>query len=502
MKMPIRHLKFMALALIIAGSNNPVISSFQEPIQTEEDQTNPALKFKKHIPKPGQDAFWALHPQKPDQKILFVPSCHSLNLRFIRPDVEKEMKKGDILIVESGDRPKSWHALDTLKNIIGFSIEDLERLGAINRKTPFCCQEYNLVPWTTALSPLTYEPADGITLKIVEDFVEPLVSPIFEHIPLQNIHPAIVRATAGNILSTSKKLSGSMDEQIFRYFFLGDKPVHPLETEDELNSIMHNSFRKITDEEMRLFALLPFTLQNQMINFSLLPFPEKDPNFSLDGRRKTRREIDVQNILFKEDHQVNQRNQLWIPKLIGHFNRPENAAKSFTVTVGAWHFPGDQGLFQLLTNQGYRFQSFTAETQINPSPQKRVRTVPEGTYPRIEQALVNIESKSQKENLIYRQVAPLVESALKNEEIQQSLKKGELGESELICVTARLIRLFCAEKKSSPLFYKRTENHVENLTHYLNMKKEIIRDEHLKNKEDILLELERNPKLSQENLKF
>ena len=51
-------------------------------VKSEDSQSTP-VNFNK-IPMAGQDAFWAHNPLNPQQKILFVPSKHDLNLRFIR----------------------------------------------------------------------------------------------------------------------------------------------------------------------------------------------------------------------------------------------------------------------------------------------------------------------------------------------------------------------------------------------------------------------------------
>lgn len=328
-----------------------------------------AIDFNKE-PTPGQDAFWAHNPKFPNQKILLVPSWHSMNFRFIQKDLQQAMKEGDILIIESLFPANSWcdggKFFDCLNSYA--TIDELKEHGIIKTEETFNIEG---LPWLDCLKFVNFESFE---------YLQKEIQPSLEDVSLSSIHPDFVVYILSMLPQAKGKRFLGIDQQIKKHYALKNKPILGLENKKELIAlgVMKDAIAFLTQ-----VAPIPLDFDDIAKTFihmnneidAILNISDSDES-PKESYMATLKDMEMLEYLLKtttrsqESHKrdldVGLRNKLWIPKLHSIFNQYLN---KFTVGVfGSSHFPGETGILNLLSNSGYTFTPFITKPLTGSMP--------------------------------------------------------------------------------------------------------------------------------------
>lgn len=332
------------------------------------------------LPEAGTDAFWTHNPNNVTQKILLIPSMHTLNFRDVRQDLRKEMKSSQVLIVENCAMEKivSWDDEKLIRSFMP-TIKELKEHELIS------CNPFLLgnKPWSSYLS--------QSSLNFLRNNFEPILFPLlqefkklhknnFPHIlnkfPMDHVNPLIILGA----LDLSGKLKSKMkgvDCHIVKYFLLNQQKhiyglENGLESEDmsyndkELYLRKHKEYYNIIKESNGYLEIVD-GIKNTI-----------DIMIKLDKNIPSRERLDnlliCLNIISSRSQQYNnaykfsqygfvdgmedtyRRNKMWISRLIEKIN--DNKDSSIVVVVGAAHFVDKFGILNLLAEQGFTFTKF------------------------------------------------------------------------------------------------------------------------------------------------
>ena len=436
-------------------------------------------------PEPGQDALWVHNPNISTQKILLVPSWHSMNLRFIRQDLQKAMREGDILITESLTKSDSWSDGGKFLDALRAPISELKAKGII-REYPF---DINGIAWTDYvkhLDPKSFE------------YLQKEIQPFLEGIELSNIHPDFVNYVLSIVAQAKSKRFFGIDRQIMRYYFLKDKPTVALETDKELIELGASKdavaiAAQVAQNPLDVTSTAEtFNELKKMVN-DILTLSDESPKAS---HAKTLEDIEKLKNLLKISPQgprqvMEDRNKLWLPKLLKIFN--ENPDKFIVVVVGAGHFPTNIGILKLLSDKGYTFKPFSTNMPV-PAVTRVVKKTPQSEE---QKKIALAEGKKEEIKKLQEEATKSVDIALNDRkayptklpqvvESGQEPKEASSIRSELINAMVRIGR--------TGLFFSR-------LKKYINVRNQIYLDPDITDKSKALEVLQRNPQFSIEQLK-
>jgi hypothetical protein len=429
------------------------------------------------LPRAGQDAFWAHHPDLSGQKILLVPSNHMMNLRFISKPLQHVIKKeGEILITESMNFVDSWHDGQEFANTIHPYIQRFKEKNLIRNSGPFIC---NSAPWTEHLRDV-----DSKAFAYLSKEIQPFI----EDIPLSYFSPDIVLEILGCIVSCKERFrSFGMDSQSVRHYSLQKKPFYVLEDEPNL---FDEGFLMLLVESAELPYSSLKNLQDRihtLIQFSTKYTPANAVHADVtETREKFEMNVSAEAVLGTKNYQKTKvRNAGWVPefkKIVW-----ENPNKFIVAELGSFHFPWDIGLFKLLSDDNFTFTLFDPQTiqmpiirpfkSITPQTdaQKKITTA-QTRQPAIQKnwrlATFQVECATPQ--------LPLV----KTDPSVPSMLPAELQQAELINAMARLFTL----KPTEDL-----EKNIELLKDYVNTRNSIFIDTKMKDKKAALEILERHP---------
>jgi uncharacterized protein YbaP (TraB family) len=295
-------------------------------------------------PKPGTSAFRATNPHNKNQRILLVPSNHTFPLRFVDKKLQDEMKNSDILIVEPEETVITWNEdlqfQTTLRKYFP-SIEELKKKGAVN-ESPLSLSSSQ--PWTSALK-------EADSKKLLSEVFQP----ILKGNSLDTLHPKFVAIVLGAVMNR-KGFNLGMDVQIYRYFTLSNKLIFGLESaEDVKEAGVHKAFDSQTFSSPILLGHVR-QLETLVKTYISMGDTSSKPAYekAIEEYEKTKDNPVLEAIT---EMGVTQRNELWIPRLLNYFET--NKDKSFTIIVGANHFPGPKGILKLLADKGFIIESLT-----------------------------------------------------------------------------------------------------------------------------------------------
>lgn len=329
-----------------------------------QEYTAPTKQFCAPIPTPGTDAFWAQSPQNPTQKILLVPSLHSLNFKDVRPDLGKAIKASQVLIVENlADRNvNSWsdeEMINARREMKGLN-EDLIKNDLV-RTEPFLYGGESWMKYLTASSQnyLThnFEITLNSLLELFKKKDKDHFPPILSRFPLDNIDPAFIMNILFSIVSDKKRNLG-MDTHITKHFCLDDKKYkYGLETIKEVNNlIIPEDSNPLGMTEKHNFITVAKCIEKLIAQIEeqniKTPKQIREENQYLLSERIVTSRYDTPDS--RED--VYKRNLMWMPRLLEHFNAHKD--DSIVVVVGASHFPDKFGILNLLSEQGFTFTKF------------------------------------------------------------------------------------------------------------------------------------------------
>ncbi len=465
-----------------------LLTVFLSSDSTAEESAQPTPIDINKLPTPGRDAVWAYNPKTPNQKILLVPSQHNLNLRFIRPDLAKEMKSMDVLIVEQGTVAPSWDDAEAMKEAFIFTIEDLKKAGAI-RDHPFGFEDPvfspgKKLPWTDYVK--KFDPG-------IVPHMEKIFKPILGNIPLQNVHPGIIVTAMARLLRMKTVLFFGMDHQIIREFNLKKKPIFDLETYEE--KVIFEGARDLisyikenTKEETIAINLITKIIAD--INSDLNQIKIDSPKEFYDKIKNFISELDKRLPWTKETEEMGslaERNQLWLPKLIKYF---ENSPKSsFVVVVGAAHFPGPTaGLLTLLSKEGFTFTSFG--TGAPPTVEYvGIQKKPTGPLPETEQK--KAATKAEIDSVTHG-----VDEALKTG-LPEIEEPGKSEKKEASSIRSELINAMLRLSSQESFKMQKPKWHLDR---YISVRNSIMNNSEIKNKAKAVEILERNPNFDVEQL--
>lgn len=203
-----------------------------------------------------------------------------------------------------------------------------------------------------------FDPHD---LKFLNKKIAPLLHKQWK-VGLDQIHPVLIEEflwEEADILEVGQGIDAQLDDQ----FRTANKPVLGLET-DQDRLLCANHLKELYQyaKDYNLKSSLYMRLSSAIARYL---FPNQQDIYNLPiSEMLEYASADLMQNLADDDPSVACRNHLWVPKIKQILN--EHPKESILIAVGVSHLPGRQGLFQLLSEQGYRFMNITRDRRLMP----------------------------------------------------------------------------------------------------------------------------------------